>query len=421
MPTDIPSSVYKNAIDLNRYSNSVAKRLVVSYNRIVLDAVRELREMVEGDYISSYRAQRLRQILGSFKTSLDSWVGDASSLMKGEITELAAVEAEFAIAQLLKQVPGADGIVREITVSPQFAEAIVSTDPTELNTVLLRDDLEKKVLGAPRAPFNLGTREGALVTLPNGEPLEKAFRGIAASSAQKFRLVVQDGLLTGEPIDVMVKKLVGKQLRFSTEATTVGQIAALRLSTKQIADSGGDALTRLANHQVMALVRTSVNQVSNIASQQTYKSNREITDNFIFVATLDSRTSLTCASKDGKEFSYDDGPVPPLHFNCRSTTVAVPNWKKLKAVYGIERPDKEAMRASSEGLIPAGEDYGQWLSKQGVEVKEQVLGKSKARYFDLLVDKYGPKQAIRKLVSTDGSEKTLKELRAAYSVLKTSS
>ena len=79
------------------------------------------------------------------------------------------------------------------------------------------------------------------------------------------------------------------------------------------------------------------------------------------------------------------------------------------------------MRASSEGLIPAGEDYGQWLSKQGVEVKEQVLGKSKARYFDLLVDKYGPKQAIRKLVSTDGSEKTLKELRAAYSVLKTSS
>ena len=49
MPTDIPSSVYKNAIDLNRYSNSVAKRLVVSYNRIVLDAVRELREMVEGE------------------------------------------------------------------------------------------------------------------------------------------------------------------------------------------------------------------------------------------------------------------------------------------------------------------------------------------------------------------------------------
>ena len=38
-------------------------------------------------------------------------------------------------------------------------------------------------------------------------------------------------------------------------------------------------LTAVANNQVMALVRTSINQVANAASQQVYKANQDVTKN----------------------------------------------------------------------------------------------------------------------------------------------
>ena len=420
----VPPSVYKNAIDLNRYSNNVAKKVVVAYNRIVLNATNELMAMDAQEYAASYRAQRLRMILGSLKTSLDGWAGDASKLMKGELTDLANVQSEFAVAQLLGQVPGADDLIRELTVTPQFAQAVVETDPTDLNMVTLSDDLEEKVIGRRQATYSLGAQQGAPITLPNGDSLGKAFRGLSEKSAQKFRLVVQDGLLTGESTPKIVRNLIGRQggMDFGTGfEMAAGEIT--KKGVRQIAQAGGPYLTRMANHQIMTLVRTSVNQVSNTASQQTYRANREITDNFIFVATLDSRTSLTCATKDGKEYSYDDGPIPPLHFNCRSTTIAVPNWDALEEKYGIRRPDDDAFRMSKDGPVPAGESYGNWLyDKRLTNDKgkylgpgpEQIeaLGKKKAVYFNRLAARKGSNgdKAIRKLISTDGTEKTLDQI-----------
>jgi len=359
-------------------------------------------------------------ILGSLKTSLDGWAGDASKLMKGELTDLANVQSEFAVAQLLGQVPGADDLVRELMVTPQFAQAVVETDPTDLNMVTLSDDLGEKVTGT----YSLGAQQGAPITLPNGDSLGKAFRGLSEKSAQKFRLVVQDGLLTGESTPKIVRNLIGRQggMDFGTGFDmAAGEIT--KKGVRQIAQAGGPYLTKMANHQIMTLVRTSVNQVSNTASQQTYRANREITDNFIFVATLDSRTSLTCATKDGKEYSYDDGPIPPLHFNCRSTTIAVPNWDALEEKYGIQRPDDDAFRMSKDGPVPAGESYGKWLyDKRLTNDKgkylgpgpEQIeaLGKKKAVYFNRLAARKGSNgdKAIRKLISTDGTEKTLTQI-----------
>ena len=38
----VPSELFRNAIDLNRYSTGVARRLIVAYNQIILDAVQQL-------------------------------------------------------------------------------------------------------------------------------------------------------------------------------------------------------------------------------------------------------------------------------------------------------------------------------------------------------------------------------------------
>ena len=428
---ELPASpdLYKNAINLNRYSNRVAKKIAIRYNQIIKDAIDEIRDI---DTMPRRQAQ-LRRTVGSLKKSLDTWVTETSKELKTEITGLAESQSEFAIIELLDQIRSDPKTLnlKELVVSPDFAESIVSTDPTELNQVMLSDDLEQRVSGDRRATYSLGKRDGAMLTLPDGQPLEKSFRGLATKSAEKFRYAVQDGMLTGASVDRIAKGLIGSQ--FSREG-----------SVRQIAATGGKDLTALANHQILTLVRTSVNQVANVASQKTYMAaGEDITDNFRFVATLDSRTSLTCATKDGKIYSYDKGPVPPLHFNCRSTTVAVPNWEALREKYGIEPPDDEVVRASVDGPVSAKTQYGEWLYEQrAVDSKgkysgpglEQIdaLGIQKANYFNQLVErrtgqltkngKYKPETAMRiaandsivSLVRTDGSEKTLEEIRRAY-------
>ncbi len=101
-PSGTPSSVFKHAINLNRYGSGVAKKLIIAYNRILVDATKELQLMGARDYSSSYRAKRLRQIIGSLKTSLAGWAGDATKFMTKDLNELANIESEFAVAQLTK-------------------------------------------------------------------------------------------------------------------------------------------------------------------------------------------------------------------------------------------------------------------------------------------------------------------------------
>jgi len=89
---------------------------------------------------------------------------------------------------------------------------------------------------------------------------------------------------------------------------------------------------------VVALVRTSINQVANTASQQVYEANPDITSKYRYVATLDTRTSAICRALDGKQFEYGKGPTPPQHFNCLPGFAHVSTSGRIAAVY--RRPYK---------------------------------------------------------------------------------
>jgi hypothetical protein len=388
-----PAALYRNAIDLNRYSNSVARRVINAYNDIIIDATNQLR--VIDDLAAPDKAARLRGILAQLKDSLATWAGDSTELTATELQGLAELQSEFVTDQLRKVLPaGSRDAVRTVEISPQFAQSVVTTDPTQLNVVALSDDLFAAVQGAPTT-FSLTAAKGATITLPNGEVLTKAFRGIAVDQAEQFSQVVRNGLLTGETTPSIAKRLIGS-LQFGEEAKTVRQLVA----------AGGQA-TAVADNQVMALVRTSINQVANTASQQVYEANQDITKKYRYVATLDSRTSGICAALDGQEFPYGKGPMPPQHFNCRSTTVPIIDPDILP-------PSTIAKRASADGPVPINTSYGQWLKDQPRSVQQDVLGPGKVPYFNRLVEKYGAKDAMAKLVRDDGSELTLDQLRKRY-------
>jgi SPP1 gp7 family putative phage head morphogenesis protein len=388
-----PEALYRNAIDLNRYSNSVARRIINAYNDIIIDAVNQLRTIDE--LAAPVKAARLRAILAQLKDSLGSWAVDATEITATDLQGIAQLQSEFVTDQLRRALPaGARDAVNTVEISPQFAQSVVTTDPTQLNVVALSDDLFAAVQGAP-ATFNLTAAQGATITLPNGEVVTKAFRGIAVDQSERFSQVVRQGLLTGEPTPAIAKRLIGS-LQFGEEAKTVRQLIA----------AGGQA-TAVADNQIIALIRTSINQVANTASQQVYEANQDITPRYRYVATLDTRTSAICRALDGKEFEYGRGPTPPQHFNCRSTTVPVIDPDILP-------PSTTATRASKDGQVPINQSYGEWLSKQPRSVQADALGPGKVAYFNRLAKKYGPRDAIAKLVRDDGSELTLEQLRKRY-------
>jgi SPP1 gp7 family putative phage head morphogenesis protein len=390
-----PAALYRNAIDLNRYSNSVARRVINAYNDIIIDATNQLR--VIDDLAAPDKAARLRGILAQLKQSLAGWAGDATELTATELQGLAELQSEFVTDQLRKVLPaGSRDAVRTVEISPQFAQSVVTTDPTQLNVVALSDDLFAAVQGAP-ATFSLTAAKGATITLPNGEVLTKAFRGIAVDQAERFSQVVRNGLLTGETTPSIAKRLIGN-LQFGEEAKTVRQLVA----------AGGQA-TAVADNQVMALVRTSINQVANAAAMSIYEANQDITKKYRYSATLDKKTSSICRALDGREFEYGKGPVPPQHFGCRSAVVAVIDYEGLDFV-----PPPPGRRASADGPVSVNTSYGQWLKDQPLKVQQDVLGPRKVPYFNRLVEKYGARDAMAKLVRDDGSELTLDQLRKRY-------
>ena len=371
-----PAELYRNAVDLNRFSNSVARRVTRTYNDLIIDAIERLAGT--GADPTPTQAARLRAILAQLKGSLDGWAGTATALSVEELQGLVELQARFVTRVLDGELP--DDLllqVRSVQISPEFAKAVATIDPTTYNVVTLSDDLGAAVTGTPR-PFRLNIGDGTTITLPNGATLAASYRRLAGKQAEVFTKEVRNGLLLGESTDKIARRLRRQ-------------------------------LIAVPNNQIKAMVRTSVNQVANAASQAVYTQNQDISSKYRYIATLDSRTSAICRALDGQEFEYGKGPTPPQHFNCRSTTVPIIDYDRL----GIP-PPKPGKRRSRDGLVPANQSYGQWLQNQSKETKADVLGPEKVPYFNRLARKYGPTNAIRRFVSEDGTELTLEQLRRRY-------
>ena len=296
---------------------------------------------------------------------------------------------------------------RSVAVSPSFAKSVVVTDPTAINLAVLKSELAgitKDKKARTKGTFKLTAKEGQTITLPNGNTVKKSFLGIAEAEAKRLNQVVRSGLLSGDTTPEIVRELVGNLKKDQ------------KGSLSQLLAQGG-AATKSANNQVMTIVRTTVNQVTNTASQAVYKANPDVTEEYRYVATLDSRTSPVCRDLDGQVFKYNQGPVPPQHFGCRSTTVAVVNYKKWDFT-----PPPAGKRASVGGPVPANTTYGKWLygeRAKGSKFKpgaEQIkaLGEQKAKYFNRLSNKYGPDQALKKLIREDNTEVSLAQLQKKY-------
>lgn len=123
-----------------------------------------------------------------------------------------------------------------------------------------------------------------------------------------------------------------------------------------------------------AIVRTSVQHVANTARQKTWEDNRDVVQGYMWISTLDGVTTSTCRSLDRQRFKLGKGPIPPIHVNCRSTTIADlgEKWDFL---------NEGATRSSANGYVPADKSYYEWLKTQDEEFVKDAIGPKRAQLF----------------------------------------
>jgi SPP1 gp7 family putative phage head morphogenesis protein len=385
----IPESFYRQSIDLNRYSNRIAREIVTNYNDVILDLTYKLATIDE--VTSPATVARIRSMLAQFKESIEGWSVEGTAYMADQLQSLAVFQTEFVANELQKVLPVGAANVNTVQVSGNFARSLVYTDPTRINVFTL-PTLESQV----RRTFSLTAAKGSVITLPSGEVIEKAFRGIASSQADFISREIRVGITEGESIAKIARKLRGR-LQFGANQKMTARAQAL---------AGGTGM-KLANNQVRTIVRTSVNQVQTMANQASYSANQNITKKYKYVATLDARTTKLCGSLDGKKFKYGEGPEPPQHFNCRSTTVPIINDEDLRRSFPDTRPSKT-------GRVPQDLSYPDWL-KQNPSMQTQALG-NKKKFFNYLINtkNKSPRDALRQILRDDGTELSLKDLMKKY-------
>lgn len=209
-----------------------------------------------------------------------------------------------------------------------------------------------------------------------------------------------------------------------------------------------DLTDGLIRSQAEALVRTGIQHYANNGRDAMLIDND--VDEVVYVAVLDNRTTILCASRDGNRYSLTDPkrPALPAHWNCRSTyipaiamqdvdtraAVGGKEGKEAEKAYlakketldqrrdqraderadGIETPEtpskvryrgKKDSNAFKAGQIKYTQ-YDEWLKRQPDWFIESALGKGRAEIF-----KQG-KLSLAQFVDLAGRPLTLAELRA---------
>ena len=407
MINEYSRGIFRETIDLNRYSNAVSNKFVENYIQVIYDAAEQLVKLdirqkaaPVGVVIAPQTRNRLRAIIAQSKASMNRWSKDTTKQMIKELEGLAKIQTGFIEGELQKAVRSGNIPINSVAVNQRYATSFVKTDPTKVNIFTSKQFTEDDFIKYGSGKFELTARQGAMMTLPNGDTVEKAFRGIATRNQELLARTIRAGVFSGESTSQIARKLVGK-LNFNT------------------LKAGGQA--KLATHQIKTVVRTSVNQVQNQASQSVYAANSKVAPKYEYVATLDSKTSKICQRLDGQKFTYNKGPTPPQHFNCRSTTVPVVDYEglsKRKGFEGLTEPPvgKVVSRPSATGRVPQGTQYGDWLLQQDKKLQVKTLGTDrKVNAFKKLAKKEGSgHSALRKMIRNDGTELPLDKLEKLY-------
>lgn len=250
-------------------------------------------------------------------------------------------------------------------------------------------------------------------------------------TAEQIMKLADDTLIEGAPSAEWWSRQIPKlRMRFAdqmragiargeTTDQLVNRIRGLKARGPQPGIAG---LMDMAERDLYALVRTSVQSVANAAHLEVMDKNDDVVKGIMWVSTLDSRTTPICQALDGKTWDNERKPIghkfpfpgPIAHWGCRSTqTPLLKSWEELAREAGGDttlaaKLDKmpEGNRASLDGAVPQSFKYEDWLKKQPEARQIKILG---PRRFELWAD--GKIKSLTELVSPRGDAIPLRDLK----------
>jgi SPP1 gp7 family putative phage head morphogenesis protein len=297
--------------------------------------------------------RELRRFVESLDTVIRDRLRGADSLTDFSLARLTRFERATAAA-LSEPITGFRRAWRREMERIALAEASFEVD--SINSVLLRTTMEL--------------------------PTEQQVAAAVFSAPMQARGVIGDQLLSSffRNWSQQTISQVNAEIRLGvTQGLTNRQIERAIRGT--VAQNFTDGMMARVRRNAEAIVRTSVQHVSQQARQATWEQNSDIVRKVRFVATLDSRTTQQCSSLDGMEFPADKGPRPPLHVNCRSTTVAVLDDRLAVLQDGGTRAARNVDDRRQIDSVPAGETYYQWLQRQPESFQIEAIGPTRAALF----------------------------------------
>ena len=328
MPTkDQFDRLIDHRIGLDQFSTGVIKKIDILLRKTQKDISdkidRALRGVNErGDSISPPSRRRLKELQATISQIQNEGHVAILDKLQGNSLAIAANEAEF--AKTLYE-SGASGSITLHKPSAQMLKSVVYSKPFQGATLRQWASKMKK------------------------QQLDRIWQHI------------QIGIVEGEDTKEIVRRLEGT--------------GALRFKDGQFAKDRRNA---------EGLVRTAINHVTNRAHMAFILENPDIFPRYRWVSVLDSRTTPICRSRAGRSYKNNGrNPVPPAHWNCRSTIVGI-TWFD-------NNQDSELT-------------FDEWLNGQSSARKIEILGPKRAKLHDEGV-------SVRRFVAGSGKPLTLEQLK----------
>ena len=374
----------RHAMDVRRFTNGELRKvnaLLAKSDREVSIALRKaLAEMgARSGQTYSFKTKRFKRLLAELTGMRKAVVAELERDNTDTFLSFAEIEANKELARLNSVVP----------IEVNFAAA---------SGVLLKSIVNSR-------PF-----QGAI--------LKDYYATLSANDQRRLRQAIQLGMAQGESINAIVARVVG----------TRGAGFA-------------DGALNISRREAEGVVRTAVNHISNRAREAVWTANADAFSFVMWVATLDGRTTMICASRDGHVASVDGRPVPPqyrplvpagarppAHWNCRSVMVVVfskdglvgnrpfvvdtrtPKRRTIDFRIEAQRTGRSVSqirndwKATNIGRVPARTTFDQFLKRQDASFQDDYLGKARGKAYragDLNVDQF---------VDSSGRTLTLKQL-----------
>ena len=280
---------------------------------------------------------------------------DIDQLLKGEYSKR-NTQTMLELQKFVGQETGFSATMINNSTIPEFTPALPTE--TQINTALSLNTF---------SPDDGKTRVN----------IEGALNKFSNNRAEAVRQAIRDGIILGD-----TNELIADRIR---------------------------DITRVTEAQATTLARTMTNHASSIARDQVVKENADVLDGVVWLATLDTRTTLLCAGRDQTVYPIDsDYPRPPAHFNCRSTLNIKVNEEYDLAGKAVGKRPVVGPKGSAD--IKGSTTFGSWLKKQPAGFQDEYFSKFKDGKVKAQLFRKG-KLPLDRFVDSTGAEYSLDRLR----------